>query len=406
MLILLSGFATGFFKGCLLFFILITGFFLYLIFKLDQYSEGKIKRLRQKKQTISKNKNEKENKKQNENENEKEKENEKEQETEIGWESDSDSDSDWSKEEFASPSENILERDFPFLGQEFKFGETKESCEWLNSLVSRIGSEVLSTEFLRNFEQLLNTAIGTQEIPDILSGIKVHDLRIGKSVPQISSVSLCPNFTTNIRKKILDSYDLELNLSFGKDKKSSIFSFLTFSTSTSFVLNWPVPNFASLPITIRFSLSYFDLHLHIKIPNKLRPTLSVSLRKDSELEFEILPQIGEENKFTQLELVSKLINNTIFLAIAELIQEPNQIEIPLDLTNTEEEIEKLIMNIQKKKEIEKKNPEKRLTKKTNFTKMALSKIKQTTNFTNNALKRKKILENRIGQNFLSKIHKK
>ncbi|KAJ6243595.1 tex2 protein-related [Anaeramoeba flamelloides] len=269
----------------------------------------------------------------------------------------------------------ITEFLFPFLNQKFNFTPLNETCKWINYLLTRIADEIITNKFLTSFEELINLALSTQQLPEMLPKIEIDNLRIGREIPKLESVSLRPSSDSKGKIKTQNAFDLDLNLTFGKEESTKLFSFLSFEAHTSFVLNWPVPNFASLPITINFSLKFFDLNLKIKIPNKLNPKLAISLMKNSDLEFQILPQIGEKEDQLRLELISKLIENSIFLAIHEIIQEPNEIEIPIDLSDFINEIETTIENLQQSK-IQKEKIQKLLLKKKNKNRKPTHKERQ------------------------------
>lgn len=175
-----------------------------------------------------------------------------------------------------------------------------ESLDWFSVLVAQALYQ-LRDEVRGNDEVLerLNEILKSDKLPGFLDTINVVDLDIGDAFPQFGACKVNKD----------ESGDLEAEI------KVSLEDTIKLGVETKMLLNFPIPKFASVPVSLSVSLVKFSGTLTVAIRSAFNSgeanRVLVSFAPDYELQWKIESSVGSTQKLQNAEKISRLIESRI-----------------------------------------------------------------------------------------------
>lgn len=175
-----------------------------------------------------------------------------------------------------------------------------ESLDWFSVLVAQALFQ-LRDEVRGNDEILerLNEILQSDKLPGFLDTINVVDLDIGDAFPQFGACKVNRD----------ESGDLEAEI------KVSLEDTIKLGVETKMLLNFPIPKFASVPVSLAVSLVKFSGTLTVTIRSAYNSDdvnrVLVSFAPDYELQWQIDSSVGSTSKLQNADKISRLIESRI-----------------------------------------------------------------------------------------------
>jgi hypothetical protein len=194
-----------------------------------------------------------------------------------------------------------------------------ETCVWLNTIVSAICVEALSSPVLvENIHKKLHDILNKPEDkPDVLGNIVISDINMGTGLPLIDGVRV-------LSRAHDDSLHAEVGVRYNGGA--------SFTISTELWMNWPTPKFAALPISLHASFDHFAGTLtascYWRSTTSFR--LLVYFRAPPVFQLRIGSTIGHSTKLVNVLQVSSLLENMIYAYVNKELVFPNGFEIEVE----------------------------------------------------------------------------
>lgn len=217
-----------------------------------------------------------------------------------------------------------------------------ESLDWFNVLIAQTIAQFRNDAqqdeaILTSLTDVLN---GSQK-PDFLSDIKVTEIDLGEDFPILSNCRVHPvedDGSGPEGGRLQAHMDVDLS------------DFVTLSIETKFILNYPKPKTAVLPIALSISIVRFSGTLSISflpsstrpasatnsasIPNQQPPsttptTLAFSFLPDYRLDLSVRSLVGSRSRLQDIPKIAQLVENRLHSWIDERCVEPRVQQVAL-----------------------------------------------------------------------------
>ncbi|KAI9102800.1 hypothetical protein DFS34DRAFT_409992 [Phlyctochytrium arcticum] len=203
-----------------------------------------------------------------------------------------------------------------------------ESCDWLNALLAQaITLYRNNVTFNTRIVQLLDDVMNGHTKPGFLGPIHITDFSLGDEFPVIHGVRTCTSRPSeNLRTEIDIQLDDQIML----------------GIDTQFLVNWPRPAIAALPISLTISVVKMSATLVAELVD-IRETnetyLSLSVMDNFILEFEVRSLVGHRTKVKDLPKLASIITSKLRAVFIEELVWPTykRFRVPMFWDDAQEE---------------------------------------------------------------------
>lgn len=194
-----------------------------------------------------------------------------------------------------------------------------ETCNWLNAILQRVYLELHHNGLKQYVLQLVVDAFNSGKFPGFVGQTTVTELRFGASLPLIKYAS----YGAGPSEDNYETMDIVLDVCYADDQGLQV------GLDTELIVNYPVAELASLPISFTVMLAHFSGRVRVRCPSEPHGTVAISLDSAPKVGCRIGTTMGAAAQLVDPPKLAQVITYQIEQAIEQYLVDPACIEIPL-----------------------------------------------------------------------------
>ena len=197
-----------------------------------------------------------------------------------------------------------------------------ESMDWFTVLLAMTINSLRQQALVnQNLLNLLNRILHSDKVPSFVDAIRVTELNLGSDYPLLNNCKVYRTANRNFSDGLEAQFDIDL-----KDK-------ITLGIETRFLLNYPKPMLACLPISASVSLVNFSGRVSVSLLTETdgQTFITFSFSPSFSLEFQVHSMIGGRSKLEDVPKLGQLVESTLQKRFADRCVYPNfeKIKLPM-----------------------------------------------------------------------------